>query len=142
MADRLSFEELAPQILASLKAGASVADAARFCGTREGTVKHWLSKGRREPESKYGDFAAEADAIRAKRELPMLDGPVDDAEVEMHLSRAIRNGSVPAMKLWLEVYRPKRKADGDPVDPMAEFDKLAELSRLDQLAARRGAGGY
>jgi predicted transcriptional regulator len=129
------FERAAPVIIAAVKAGATVAEAAQQAEVPERTVKRWLTDGRRDASGPQGSFAFAIDFIREHREQTKADStePVDDAEVQLHISAAIRGGSVPAMKLWTDVYR-KRGNDGDekPADP---------LGGLDELAAKRAAAG-
>lgn len=121
------FEQASPGIVQAVKAGASLNDAAREAGITERTVKRWLTKGRADSESPYANFAFAIDFIREARDTPQSDEPVDDAEVQLHLSRAIRNGSVPAMKVWTDTYRRAGDPDGDekPADPLAGIDELA-----------------
>jgi hypothetical protein len=125
MADRPKFEEVSPQIIGCLRGGMSVADAARECGTKEGTVKHWLTKGRKEPESKYGNFAALADAIRQDRDEPAADERMDRDEVMRQLEKMIRKGNPQAAKLWLDHNKPEGDGDEKPADPLSEMDELA-----------------
>ena len=66
--------------------------------------------------------------------MPSSDEPVDDAEVQLHLSRAIRNGSVPAMKVWIKTYRSKAAPAGRPADPLAQIDELAAARRRQEEA--------
>lgn len=133
MADRPKFEDVSPQIIGCLRGGMSVADAARECGTKEGTVKHWLTKGRREPESKYGGFAALADAIRQERDEPAETERMDRDEVMRQLEKMIRKGNSQAAKLWLDHNPPE---DGDEKPARSRLDELE-----DELAPRRAAAG-
>jgi predicted transcriptional regulator len=129
------FDRLGPVVIAAVKAGATLAEAAQQAEITERTVKRWLSKGRSDSKSPYASFAFAIDFIRESREAPTEgDGPVDDEEVQLHLSKAIRNGSVAAMKVWTDVYRKQGDGDGDekPADPLAG---------LDELAARRASAG-
>jgi transposase-like protein len=125
---RTQFDHLAPRIVAAQKAGASLADACRENDISERTVKGWLTKGRKNPDSPYANFAFAIDFIREARDAPDSDEPVDDEEVQLHLSRAIRNGSVPAMKVWTDTYRKKGGGEGEekkPADPLGKMDELA-----------------
>jgi transposase-like protein len=123
---RTQFEQVSPGIVAAVKAGASLSDAAREHDVAERTVKGWLTKGRKDSGSRYANFAFVIDLIRELRDEPQPDEPVDDAEVQLHLSRAIRNGSVQAMKVWTDTYRKRDGDDGEkPADPLAGLDELA-----------------
>lgn len=126
-----AFEAHRVTIMAALRAGASRVDAAREAGIASRTIDRWVARGRRDPDSTYGPFAAEVDRLREARQVPSSDEPVDDAEVQLHLSRAIRNGSVSAMKVWIDTYRRKQVGAGKKsADPLAELDELAERRRL------------
>lgn len=126
---RASFSEVGPRVLAAIAAGASVADAAQHVGIAERTVKGWLTRGRRKPDSQYGPFAEQVDRIRTEREAVEL-GTRDDLLAVTW--RAAKNGSVPAMRLYSELIDADRdsNAQEDSEDPLAE---------LDELAARRAA---
>lgn len=133
MANVSDFERAAPVVIGAVKAGATIAEAAQQAEAAESTVKRWLTDGRREPNGPYGNFSFAIDFIREVRDnRDSSDQPVDDAEVQLHLSRAIRNGSVQAMKVWVDAYRKRGDEDEKPADP---------LSGLDELAARRASAG-
>ena len=102
MASATTFERLSGPVLGSLLAGASVADAAAKHGVAARTVERWLARGRKEPESKYGPFAREVDGRRAERELPTE--AMTGAEFRRAIDGAVRSGSIPAMRLWSELY--------------------------------------
>jgi len=105
----------------------SLTDAARRVGVAERTVKHWLTRGRREPGSVYAGFLAE---VEGARDGAGDVGEMGEGEFREAVARAVREGSVPAMKLMWEMLRADQ-ADPDaknekPVDPLAEFDQLAQ----------------
>jgi predicted transcriptional regulator len=98
MGQGTEFDGAGPVIIEAVKAGATLAEAAQQAKITERTIKRWLSKGRADSKSPYASFAFAIDFIRELREAPNEgDGPVDDEEVQLHLSKAIRNGSVAAM---------------------------------------------
>jgi transposase-like protein len=127
MGKRATFETASPEIIGCLRAGASIADAARKVGAKERTVKQWLTNGRRDPKSKYGIFAETADAIRAERDEPLPDDQrLSRDDVMRHLEEAIMAGSVQAAKAWLDNDRSGEGDGGEkPADPLAGLDELA-----------------
>lgn len=125
-----TFEAHHAEILKALRAGASRVDAAREAGISSRSVDRWVERGRRDPEGVYAPFAVAVDTLIEGRRVPSPAEPVDDAEVQLHLSRAIRNGSVPAMKLWVSTYRSKREGAGKKsAKPLSAIDELAERRR-------------
>lgn len=121
-------------LLEALRAGASVADAARNVGVPKRTVEGWLTRGHREPESIYASFTAAVDEIRRSRSFVSSD-PMSEDELLGYVSRAARAGSVPAMRLCWEMLRGGRD-EGQENDPLAQLD--------DELAVRRAVpqGGH
>jgi IS30 family transposase len=114
-------------LIQRFEAGATMPDAARALGLRAATVREWLRRGKREDEGPYADFAVAFEAARQRRdEQP----PMSRAEFQQHLDRAVRSGSVAAMKLWAEIDREKRQ----PVQPKTG-------SKIADLAERRRAQG-
>jgi hypothetical protein len=113
-----------------LGSGLSVEDAAAQIGVSGPTLKSWLSRGRKDPDSDYGRFLAQVEGLKERKQS---SGPMTDDEFDHELARQIRKGSVPAMKVYLE-WRRERNADESatqlPQDPL-EF--------ADELAARRAA---
>jgi hypothetical protein len=97
------FDELAPKLLSAVHAGATLDEACRNLGVAIGTARGWAYRGRRGSE-RYAEFARTLEAIRGERRRAeqALDGPVTLAEAEAVLARAVRRGSIPALKLWLE----------------------------------------
>lgn len=125
---RTLFDERGPAVLEALVAGVSIPDAARAQAVSDRTVKGWLRRGRDDPGSRYGPFAAEADARRRARELPPNDAlPADRGELLMVASRAARKGNVQAMRLVWEMLRAGQEGEGveDGDDQLAEVDELA-----------------
>lgn len=104
-------------ITASLRAGGSFAGACREVGLRQKTAEGWLTRGRREDEGPYAEFAAAVDEAREVVERASLSRE----DFEWHLAKAVRAGSVQAMKLWAEL---NVKKGGDSGEPDL-FDDLA-----------------
>lgn len=84
-------------------AGVSLPDACRALDLREGTVKGWLTRGRREGDGDYAEFVAAIE--QARQEAADRPGPMTRDELRLEVSRAARNGSVQAMKLMYELIR-------------------------------------
>lgn len=83
-----------------------MADACAALGIPEPTVKTWLRRGRREPETAYGEFAQAVDAVRAAiAESP--PGTYEELRAAVH--EAARAGSVRAMRLWWRMLRDERR---------------------------------
>jgi hypothetical protein len=109
-------------ILAGLRAGLTLGEAAHQADMPVQTVKNWLARGRSEEDTDHAEFA---EAVDAAREAAAL-APMGDAEFLGHVARAVRSGSVQAMKLWNAI----RTADPDApdADPFAELD-AAQVAR-------------
>jgi len=119
-----AFERLNGSVLESLLAGASVADAASAHGVAARTVERWLAKGRDDPDGTYGEFAGAVDGQRAERELPTE--AMTGAEFRAAIDNAVRKGSIPAMRLWSELYLGgDDEASGEP----SAIASLAERRR-------------
>jgi hypothetical protein len=69
-----------------MRAGASVADAARHAGCSSRTVERWLARGRENPSSGYADYAAAVDALRAARAIEPSDEALTDYELRVIVS--------------------------------------------------------
>jgi transposase len=108
--------------------GLSTSDAARAAGVNVKTVKNWLTRGRREGDGPYSDFA---DAIeRAREESAEREQPMDEDELRIVVSRAAKKGSVAAQKLYWEMLRSKKDPGGEkPADPFEELDGDDELAK-------------
>jgi len=114
--------EVCGGILGRVAAGVSLPDAARAAGVRADTVRDWLARGRKEDLGPYCDFeVAVADARKQAQQSPDQMSP---AEFREHLERAVRAGSVQAMKLWADQFMlPPEVAPGVPVSAIT---RLAE----------------
>lgn len=121
--------------MVALQAGVSRLDAAREAGISPRTIDRWVERGRRDPDSIYGRFAAEVDRLLEARKVPLPDKPISDREVQLCLSRAIRAGNVQAMRIWLDTYGKGRAAGrtGDADKGPTGVDELA-ARRLEQQA--------
>ncbi len=114
-------EAVRVELLAAIRGGASLPDACSRVGISPHTVKSWLQRGRREEGTPHAAFAA---AVDGAREASAVE-PMDDDEFQAHLDRAVRAGSVQAMKLWGELRSRRGDQEERPVDA------------LDELAGRR-----
>jgi|SRR5438876_10319679 len=92
-------------IIEAVRAGATIDEAARQAGKPVGTVRYWLTQGRKRPDGPYGGFAKAVDEARGERKTAerALDGPLSAEEAELLLAKAARKGSVPALRLWFEM---------------------------------------
>lgn len=118
-------EEKREGVIDRVRIGVSQADAARAVGVSEKTVKHWLTRGRKEDAGQYAEFAdavAEARAEAAERVEPM-----DRDELARVVAQAARGGSVQAMKLQWEMLRAKPPdEESEPADGFEALDELEE----------------
>lgn len=118
------FEDYSDAVLALIRDGASIPDAARELEIGEPTIKGWLSRGRKDPKSKYGGFAASVSEAFTERKLPANDDrPADRDELLILASRAARAGNVQAMRLLGEL--------------LADSGGETEADEFDELKARR-----
>lgn len=123
--------EVQGAVLRAVYGGLSLVEAAEQAGVGERTLRNWLSAGRKDPESEHGRFAAAVD--EARDAAARADMSFD--EFRGHVSRAVRAGSVQAMRVWLELH--DRQQD-EPDDPFAALDAAANghngQSTIDRLA--------
>ncbi len=122
------FDDTYAELQAAVEAGASLADAALHAGVKRRTAESWLYKGRRDPDSKYGPFAAAVDATRAARAAALaglarepLDGPGFVALVD----RACRAGSVTALRLRWRMFQADKRSATHVADGLDVLDELA-----------------
>jgi DNA-binding CsgD family transcriptional regulator len=108
-------------LLERFAAGATVDEAARGCGIRPKTVSGWLTRGRRggDENDRYVSFAAAASKARADARAAAASAMTPE-EFDEHLAKAVRAGSVSAMKLFYEIQRDRRGED----PPGDEFEDL------------------
>jgi hypothetical protein len=102
------FAQKAPELLACVKAGATVEEAAVAQDVPIGTARRWLRDGR-QGKRPYVEFSTQVDECRGERREAerALEGPLSPEEAESLLARAARKGSVPALRLFYE----RRAAD-------------------------------
>lgn len=112
-------------LLVRFAAGTSLRDACRDIGVREKTVKGWITRGRAETGTEYAAFVAAVD--EARETAKAAPGPMTAEEFREHVERAVRAGSVAAMKLWADKWLTSGKPEPKP-------------STIAQLADRRRAG--
>jgi hypothetical protein len=127
-------EEVRAGLLARLELGVPFADAALAAGVRPETARSWLTRGRREGDGPYGEFAQAVDEARevaGSRPVPM-----DEVKLAEVVSGLARTGSVQAAKLRWQMLRAERTGplEGDVMD------HLDELGRLSGLRGRPDAG--
>jgi hypothetical protein len=111
-------------LLERFSAGLSLPDAARAVGVNATTVKTWITRGNKETEGDYHDFAVAVDGARqsAKDRPP----PLTEEEFQRRLDQAVVAGSVSAMKLWDDRARRTEPAKDEPTSKIAS---LAEARR-------------
>ena len=109
-----------------LYAGLTLSEAVGHAGLPVQTVKNWLTRGRSEIGTEYAGFAVAVDAARDAAARAVMS----DAEFQGALNRAVRAGSVSAMKLWWQL-----RAAGDSFEafggPFAVLDGPSCLDQLD-----------
>lgn len=120
-------------ILDLLADGLTLKDVCREVEIREKTVKGWLTKGRKEDDGDYAEFAAAVDASR--QDAADFEQPMDEAELKLAVSKAAKKGSVAAQKLLWEMLR---AATDDP-DEDEDADPFTALDAGDELQKRREA---
>jgi hypothetical protein len=120
-------------ILSHLRTGGSLAGACRDIGVRLKTAEGWLTRGRREDDGDYAEFAASVEEARLAHERAGMNAD----EFDGHLAKAVRAGSVQAMKLWWEIHgKEEPPDDGDQASP---FDALDQEDELAKARARKEA---
>jgi hypothetical protein len=124
--------EVRGALLDLLADGLVLKDACRETEVREKTVKGWLTRGRKEDDGDYAEFAAAVDASR--QDATDFESPMDEDELKLAVSRAAKKGSVAAQKLLWEM---QRAATNDPADEDA--DPFSALDSEDELAKKRAA---
>jgi hypothetical protein len=122
-------DEAAGPIVGAVRAGATLDAACRQAGVSVATVRGWAQKGRKEPEGRFGAFARDLDAARQAPVPERAD--MDWNEFEACLAKAIRGGSVQAMRVYASIHRP-----GEASEQPAEPDAFGEV---DDLAKRRAS---
>jgi hypothetical protein len=126
-------------ILQGLFAGLTLREAAERARVPIQTVRNWITRGNAESGTDHALFAL---AVDQAREVSSR-ADMDDAEFMGHLSRAVRAGSVHAMRLWWRVNHgqgPKADADDDEDGEPDPFSALDQLDATAFPAALAGVG--
>lgn len=108
-------------------AGCSIPDACSGV-VNESTFKKWLTKGHKEEGTDYAQFASDVKA--AREQAKAKPEPMTEEEHRLEVSERARAGNIKALELYWKILQADKAAAGDEeteVDPMAEFDELAEL---------------
>lgn len=116
--------------------GATTEEAARKLGIRAKTIKDWLTRGRRDGDGPYAEFAAAVEEARTTySELHQAE--MTEAELRGHVAAAVRAGNVRAMELMAKML----KASSEDSAPAEDgFDALdAETDELSERRARRAS---
>jgi transposase-like protein len=113
--------EATQAVIASLRAGRTISEAAEDAGVASQTLRNWLSTGRAERGTELAVFASLADAARDEA----AHAPLDEDEFHDRLNAAVRAGSIQALRLWWAVNR--------------EHDEERPPDALDALRAQREA---
>ena len=124
------FDEVAGQIVGAVRAGVTLDAACRQAGVSVSTAQGWAKRGRKEPDGRYGGFARDLEAARGAAVPARAD--MDWAEFEACLAKAIRGGSVQAMRVYASIHRP-----GEGSEQPAQPDAFAEVDDLAQRRASR-----
>jgi hypothetical protein len=113
-----TFEAASPGIVRRVRVGVSLRDAALEEGAAERTARGWLTRGRQNPESKYGSFASTIDQIRREQNGPPLreflkELPEDFGRDDLLrcIERAARAGSLEAIKHLLAMRPDLRRGE-------------------------------
>ncbi len=106
--------------------GLCLKDAARVADVREKTLKGWLTRGRKEASGSYREFADAIDV--ARREAEAREKPMDRDELKLVVSRAAKNGSVAAQKLYWKILHRGTSSPGTSNDAFAGLDDASRES--------------
>ncbi len=125
---RSRFEQVAGQLVGAVRAGATLEAAAAQASVSVHTARDWARKGRKDPEGRFGRFAVDLAAAR-ERPARLESSEMGWEEFDAHLAKAVRTGSVQAMRLFASLHRPDGEAAADG-DEFARFDELATKRRV------------
>ncbi len=149
---RSRFEELEAGLVASVRAGLSLEDAALKAGVSVNTVRGWAREGRKRPEGRFAGFAAVLDAAPRRsraattswfpREPTLGDSTMAESqmawdEFQAHLATAVRAGNTQAMKLYADLHRATAEERPKASDALTALDELAAAR---QSRRQRAAG--
>ncbi len=134
---RSRVDQFGPAVLKALHGGASVAQAAASAGVAENTVRTWIKTGRRDPDGRFGPFAADVERDRRRRNFAQpvaqnssqavgrnsagQSAPPDRAELIVLLGGQAQQGNVRATEL------PLRET---PADRSAEHERNYQRLKL------------
>lgn len=118
-------------IIAQVRVGGTLESAGRELGIRLKTIQGWLTRGRRERDGDYTDFAQAIEEARLARQRAGMD----EDEFDRHLAKAVRAGSVQAMRLWADLHI-KGKVKDDAAEPADPFEELEAAGNVTPI--RRG----
>jgi hypothetical protein len=105
------------KVVQAIIAGCSRADAARYAGVGESTLRRWIARGRAEKEGAFADFADAVLDAEAKASV-LANGCI---------AKAIRNGDWKAAAWFLERRFPERYAPRSRLfDPHRVLEILEE----------------
>lgn len=121
-------------VIALVEEGLTLKDAAGRAGVSEGSLRNWLTKGRKGGPPEYREFATAVDRARMKDgrpevregEVPDTETPGSEEDLRIVTWKAAKGGSVQAMKLYWEMLRSKDR-DEQPQDPFAALDGPVDL---------------
>lgn len=135
---RSRFAELEAGLVASVRAGLTLEDAALKAGVSVNTARGWAREGRKRPDGRFAGFAAVLDA--APRRSPSGhsaagDSPMAWVEFETHLAAAVRAGSTQAMRLYADLHRATAEERPKASDALTALDELAAARRSRQEMA-------
>jgi transposase len=109
------FADSSEGVAAALRSGVSLEAVADAEGVSATTVRGWLRRGKREPDSEFGEFA------RSAQPAVEGEGQMTVAEIDRHLTQVIREKkSVVAMVAWIRLHG--QDPEGVADDPFREFD--------------------
>lgn len=106
--------EVRGRILQGLYAGLTLGEAAAGADVAEQTLKNWCTRGREEQGGEHAAFVVAVDEARdcAARSHMSFE------EYCGHVNRAVRAGSVAAMRLWASIHHVDEPAEPDAVDAL------------------------
>lgn len=124
--------------------GATISEAAAAAGISRRTVMDWQARGRANPGTAAGEFAAALAAARAGDADVPAEGPLSEDDVVRLLEAQARRGNVAAMRLLLARAKLARADATAAARARAGRDAAPDALRaVDDLArarARRGPG--
>lgn len=120
------------RLIGHVEAGGTIEDACLAAGVCRSTVMRWQRKGRKDPGSEMGEFAAALEVARgAGRAIERRNLSQEDL-VALLEERAAERRCLKSIELLL--MRPWERHDGD-----REQEPAGPSAPLDELAARRAA---